>query len=62
MQAIDSLAGQITGNPQYFWMGSASAGGNQMTFERGMEKEARRRRLMGVRIPVVAVRIVGRVA
>ena len=52
MQAIDSLAGQITGNPQYFWMGRASAGGNQMAYVRGMEKEAKRRRLMGVRIPV----------
>ena len=61
-QAIDDLAGQITGNPQYFWMGSASAGGNQMAYERGMEKEANRRRLMGVRVPVVAMRIAGRVA
>ena len=57
MQAIDDLAGQITGNPQYFWMGTASAGGNQMAFERGMEKEARRRRLMGVRIPVRAIKL-----
>ena len=62
MQAIDNLAGQITGNPQYFWMGSASAGGNQMAYVRGIEKEAKRRRLMGVRVPVVALRIAGRVA
>ena len=62
MQAIDELAGQITGNREYFWMGSASAGGNQTAYERGMEKEAKRRRLMGVRIPVVAMRIAGRVA
>ena len=61
-QAIDNLAGQITGNPQYFWMGSASAGGNQMAYVRGLEKEAKRRRLMGVRIPVVAMKIAGRVA
>ena len=53
MQAIDELAGQITGNPQYFWSDSASAGGNHLAFERGMEKETKRRRLMGVRIPVV---------
>ena len=57
MQAIDNLAGQITGNPQYFWMGSASAGGNQVDYERGIEKEVRRRRLMGVSIPVGAIRI-----
>ena len=62
MQAIDNLAGQITGNPQYFWLGSASAGGNHMAYERGIEKEAKRLRLMGVRIPVVAIRIAGRVA
>ena len=62
MQAIDSLAAQITGNPQYFWMGNASAAGNQMAYERGMEKEAKRRRLMGIRIPVVTLRIAGRVA
>ena len=61
MQAIDNLAGQVTGNPQYFWTDSASAGGNPVTYERGMEKEAKRRRLMGVRIPVVAMRIAGRV-
>ena len=60
--AIDALAGQITGNPQYFWMGSASAGGNQTSYECGLEKEIKRRRLMGVRIPVRAVRIQGNVA
>ena len=59
--AIDELAGQITGDPQYFWSGSASAGGNPIAFERGTEKEAKRRRLMGVRIPVMAVRIQGSV-
>ena len=59
MQAIDDLAGQITGNPQYFWMGSASAGGNQLAYMLGTEKEANRRRLMGVRIPVRAIRIQG---
>ena len=62
MQAIDDLAGQITGNPQYFWMSSASAGRNQMAYERGLEKETKRRRLMGVRIPVVAMSTAGRVA
>jgi len=36
MRAIDSLAGQITGNSQCFWMGRASAGGNETAFERGM--------------------------
>ena len=61
MQAIDNLAGQITGNPQYFWMGSASAGGNQVAYVRGIEKEAKRRRLMGVRIPVRAIKIEGQV-
>ena len=52
--AIDGLAGQITGNPQYLWQTSASAGGNQLVFERGAEKEAKRYGILGVRIPVVA--------
>jgi hypothetical protein len=61
-RTIDNLAGQITGNPQYFWIGNASAGDNQIAFQQGIEKEVKRRRLMGVRIPVVAMRIVGCVA
>jgi hypothetical protein len=55
--AIDSLAGQITGDPQYYWLGSASAGGNQLAYGRATEKDAKRRKLMGVRIPVLAVRM-----
>jgi hypothetical protein len=52
LQAIDRLAGHITGNDQYFWMDDASAGGNEAAFSRGMEKVAKRRRLMGVHIPL----------
>jgi hypothetical protein len=61
MQAIDDLAGQITGNPQYFWSGNSTAGGDQVAFDRTMEKDAKRRRLMGIHIPVRAVRIQGSV-
>ena len=57
MQAIDNLAGQITGNSQYFWMGSASATGDKRAFDRAMEKDAKRRRLMGIRIPVRVIKI-----
>ena len=62
MQAIDSLAGQITGNREYLWGASVSATGDQMAYKRALAKAARRRKLMGVRIPVRAVRIDGRVA
>ena len=57
MQAIDELARQITGNPQYFWMGIASATGDQMAYERALAKDARRHTLMGVRIPVRAIKL-----
>jgi hypothetical protein len=57
MRAIDDLAEQITGNRQYFWLGNASATGDQMAFERAMEKASKRRRLMGIHIPVRAIRI-----
>ena len=59
MQAIDDLARQITGNPQYFWMGNASATGDQLAYERALAKGARRRRLTGVRIPLRVERITG---
>lgn len=52
MEAIDDLAGQITGNRQYFWQVQATASGNDMAFQRGVEKAAKRRRLMGIRFPV----------
>ena len=57
--AIDDLAGQITGDRQHLWQDSASAGGNENAFEYGKEKEAKRRRLMGVHIPVRIFKIVG---
>jgi len=56
-QAIDDLAGQITGNSQYFWTASASADGDPLAFERALAKDARRRRLMGVRVPVRAIKL-----
>jgi hypothetical protein len=56
-QAIDELVGQITGNPKYLWMSSASAGGDQIAYEHGMEKKARRRRLLGIRIPLRAIKV-----
>jgi hypothetical protein len=57
MQAIDSLAEQITSNPQYFWMGNASATGDKRAFDQAMEKVTKRRRLLGVSIPVSAIKI-----
>lgn len=57
--AIDDLAGQITGDKQFLWQDSASAGGDINAFEHGNEKEAKRRRLMGVHIPVRVHKIVG---
>ncbi len=50
--AIDDLAGQITGNKQYLWQSGATAGGSDWDFQRGKEKEVKRRRLMGVQIPI----------
>jgi hypothetical protein len=61
MQAMDELARQITGNPQYFWLGAPFAGGDQLAFKRALEKEAKRRKPMGLHIPVRAVRIQGSV-
>lgn len=56
-QAIDDLAGQITGDVHFLWGPDATAGGSSKEFQRGVEREAQRRRLMGVRIPVRAMRL-----
>ena len=58
--AIDNLAELITGNKQYFWGTSASATGNDMAFELAKENNTKRRRLMGIHIPVRAIKIVGK--
>jgi hypothetical protein len=60
--AIDDLAGQVTGNREYLWGRLANAGGSDAEVQRNAEKEAMRRRLLGVRIPVVAAKILGWVA
>ena len=62
MAAIDDLAEQITGSRQYFWSGNATAGGDQVAFDRAMEKDAKRRRLMGISIPVRAITFVTKIA
>ena len=55
--AVDELALQITGKNRYFWGETASAGGNEIAFERAQEKLAKRRRLMGLSIPLRAIKI-----
>ena len=57
MNAIDHLAEQITGTRNYFWSEAASAGGNEIAFQRAMEKQEKRRRLMGIHIPLRAIKI-----
>ena len=59
MNAIDDLAEQITGRRNYFWSDTASAGGNEIAFQHSTEKEVKRRRLMGVWLPVRALRMIG---
>lgn len=56
-QSIDDLAKQITGSGEYFWKVSASAGGNDIAFRHATEKAARRRRLLGVCIPLRVIKI-----
>ncbi len=56
--AIDELAGQITGNKEYLWQSGATAGGSDTEFQHGKEKEAKRRRLLGVHIPVRMFKII----
>ena len=60
MLAIDELAGQITGDKEYLWQVSASAGGSDLEFQRGKEKQARRRQLMGVHFPLRAITFHGK--
>ena len=55
--AIDKLAGQITGDAEFLWGPDATAGGSDKEFQNGVEREAQRRRLMGIRIPVRAIRL-----
>ena len=55
MNAIDDLAEQITGTRNYFWCDTASAGGNEIAFQRSTEKQVKRRRLMGVCLPLRAL-------
>lgn len=57
--ALDDMAGQITGDRQHLWEHSASAGGNENALEQGSQKEAKRRRFLGVHIPVRMMKIVG---
>ena len=60
MLAIDELAGQITGDKEYLWQVSASAGGSDLEFQRGTEKQAKRRWLMGVHFPLRAIKVEGK--
>ena len=62
INAIDALAEQITGTRNYFWSETASAGGNEIAFQRAMEKQAKRRRLMGVAIPFRTIKLLGKCA
>ena len=55
--AIDDLAEQITGTRNYFWSETASAGGNEIAYQRAMEKQLKRRKLMGISIPIRAIKI-----
>jgi len=57
--AIDELAWHITGNKQYFLAESVSATGDEKTYERATQKAANRRQLMGVHIPVRAMKVPG---
>ena len=59
MSAIDDLAERITGTRNYFWSDTASAGGNDIAFQRSTEKQVRRRQLMGISIPTRAIKITG---
>ena len=59
MSAIDDLAEQITGRRNYFWGETASAGGNEIAFQRAMEKLAKRRRLLGVHFPLRVIKVDG---
>ena len=55
--AADELALQITGKNTYFWGETATAGGNEIAFQRSMERQAKRRRLLGIFIPVRTIKI-----
>jgi hypothetical protein len=57
LKSIDVLAKQITGSSEYFWQVSASAAGNDATFKQASERALLRRRLMGIAIPVRAIKI-----
>ncbi len=57
--AVDELALQITGSNRYYWSSHVSATGNEQEAQRVNEKLVKRRRLMGVTIPVRAVKLVG---
>ena len=57
MNAIDDLAEQITGRRNYFWSDTASASGNEIAYQRAMEKQLKRRKLMGISIPLRAIKI-----
>ena len=58
-RSLDELAGEITGNYEYFWGESVSAAGSEIAFQRSTEKAAKRRRLMGVQIPVRFIKVSG---
>ena len=59
MEAVDDLAANITGKRKYFHSETASAGGKELAFLRGKEKDAKRRRLFGVRFPVRTIKVSG---
>ena len=59
MNAIDDLAEQITGTHNYFWSETASAGGNEIAYQSAMEKQLKRRKLMGISIPLRTIKITG---
>ena len=57
--AIDDLAEQITERRNHFWSETASASGNELTFQRAVDKQAKRRRLMGISIALRTTKIIG---
>ena len=55
--AVDELALRVTGKNTYFWGETAAAGGNEIAFQSAREKQAKRRRLMGVCLPLRVLRM-----
>ena len=55
--AVDELALKITGSNRYYWSFDSSATGNEQQAKKSQEKQAKRRRLMGIHIPVRAIKL-----